>query len=178
MATFNDKKNRDDVWTGTKGADDARGNGGNDHLDGAGGDDFLLGGDGNDTLIGGAGNDYLRGDRGTDTLTGGTGADRFEFAQVSGSNLVDGIDTLTDFNPSEGDQIFLGNLTYQGPYLDNRPIYLVSDPTGTADQLTLTYDSANYRTVAEVYLIGDTIADLTFYITGNHTTADGFFGIM
>ncbi|ELS00577.1 putative calcium-binding protein [Xenococcus sp. PCC 7305] len=57
-----------------------------------------LGGDGNDSLTGGSGNDFLDGGDGNDTLIGGTGADTF----VVGAN---GINTIADFNFSEGDKI-------------------------------------------------------------------------
>ena len=79
------------------------GGGGNDNLFGGdnilnGGpeDDILNGGAGDDELNGGDGDDVLRGGPGRDTLTGGKGADRF---------IIGDRDTITDFNPDEGDTI-------------------------------------------------------------------------
>lgn len=73
---------------------------GNDYLDGSQTftDIIASGGAGNDNLIAGYGNDLLSGEDGDDTLTGGAGADTFVLG-------FDGIDTITDFNFSEGDII-------------------------------------------------------------------------
>ncbi|MEH1859225.1 MAG: choice-of-anchor D domain-containing protein [Nostoc sp.] len=80
------------------------GQGGNDTIDGSGGDDLLRGGTGNDLLIGGQGND---------TLVGGTGADSFLYDTNSIFNTaVVGIDTIADFNHSQGDKIVLDKTTF------------------------------------------------------------------
>ncbi len=62
-----------------------------------------FGGADNDSLTGGYGNDFLDGGDGNDTLIGGNGADTF----VVGAN---GIDTIVDFNFSEGDKIQIATL--------------------------------------------------------------------
>jgi len=85
------------------------GNEANNVLSGGAGNDILRGGffssdDGNDVLIGGAGNDVLVGDRGDDVLIGSAGADQFTF----NDDFFDGVDTITDFNSFEGDQIQVG----------------------------------------------------------------------
>ena len=67
-------------------------------------DDILAGGTGDDTIDGGAGNDVISGNGGENVLTGGTGADDFVFTEVS--NFVD---TVTDFNGAEGDQIYIAS---------------------------------------------------------------------
>ena len=85
-----------DVLEGGAGDDLLIGGRQNDTLDGGAGDDILAGGQGKDTLVGGEGDDILSGGRGDDTLTGGAGADTF--AQSFGET---GVDTITDFNPSE-----------------------------------------------------------------------------
>ncbi|MEH1950629.1 MAG: choice-of-anchor D domain-containing protein [Nostoc sp.] len=80
------------------------GQGGNDTIDGSGGDDLLRGGTGNDLLIGGQGND---------TLVGGAGADSFLYDTNSIFNsAVVGIDTIADFNRSQGDKIILDKTTF------------------------------------------------------------------
>ncbi len=111
----------DDTLGGVPGiANTIAGNGGDDVLNGQGKDDFLLGGGGDDTLNGrngsdtlfgggdadelngGNGGDLLNGDRGPDILTGGNGADTFQFrAGAAGT----GVDTITDYDASEGDVI-------------------------------------------------------------------------
>ncbi|NES22364.1 MAG: calcium-binding protein [Symploca sp. SIO3E6] len=62
--------------------------------------ELLTGSNFDDQLIGDAGNNTLGGLLGDDLLTGGAGADKFNF---SSSNQ--GIDTITDFDSTEGDQI-------------------------------------------------------------------------
>ncbi|MEH2409353.1 calcium-binding protein, partial [Nostoc sp.] len=80
------------------------GQGGNDTINGSGGDDLLRGGAGDDLLIGGPGND---------TLVGGIGADSFLYDTNSVFNsAVVGIDTIADFNHSQGDKIVLDKTTF------------------------------------------------------------------
>ncbi|MEH2417360.1 choice-of-anchor D domain-containing protein [Nostoc sp.] len=80
------------------------GQGGNDTINGSGGDDLLRGGTGNDLLIGGQGND---------TLVGGTGADSFLYDTNAGFNSASvGVDTIADFNHSQGDKIVLDKTTF------------------------------------------------------------------
>ncbi|MEH2291736.1 choice-of-anchor Q domain-containing protein [Nostoc sp.] len=80
------------------------GQGGNDTINGSGGDDLLRGGAGDDLLIGGQGND---------TLVGGIGADSFLYDTNSAFNsAVVGIDTIADFNHSQGDKIVLDKTTF------------------------------------------------------------------
>ena len=76
-----------------------------DLLSGDQGNDFLGGGEGNDKLFGGADNDFLSGGLGDDVLTGGTGNDKFLVSE--------GRDSITDFNPYEGDKISFSNLSGQ-----------------------------------------------------------------
>ncbi|WP_275944577.1 choice-of-anchor D domain-containing protein [Nostoc edaphicum] len=80
------------------------GQGGNDTIDGKSGDDLLRGGNGNDLLIGGQGND---------TLVGGLGADSFLYnTNAAFTSTAVGIDTITDFNRSQGDKIILDKTTF------------------------------------------------------------------
>ena len=83
------------------GNDEIIGGAGNDSLQGKAGDDILIG-DSNGTLPDGfvGGDDTLEGGKGNDTLTGNNGADTFVFNPLS-----NGIDTITDFDGSEGDAI-------------------------------------------------------------------------
>jgi Ca2+-binding RTX toxin-like protein len=70
--------------------------------DGGAGNDYITGWSGADTLIGGADNDFLYGKAGIDTMTGGTGADQFQVVTLNG------VDVITDFHLTEGDQLFIG----------------------------------------------------------------------
>ena len=87
--------------TGNALANTITGNGAANSLKGAAGADRLIGAAGNDRLIGGLGNDRL---------TGGLGADifRFDAALSSTTNR----DTITDFNPAQGDRIQLENAVF------------------------------------------------------------------
>ncbi|WP_366838370.1 calcium-binding protein [Nostoc sp. LPT] len=78
----------------------------NDVINGQGGDDIIDGKRGNDLLRGGTGNDTLIGNFGDDTLVGGAGADRFLYDNNSS------VDTISDFNSSEGDKIVLNKTTF------------------------------------------------------------------
>lgn len=93
-------------------------------IDGSGGDSYIVGTDGNDrlhggwndpyasdTVIGGGGDDKIaggKGDQADDVLSGGSGADTFYFGSYGdddGYYQGFGTDTITDFNPWEGDRI-------------------------------------------------------------------------
>jgi Ca2+-binding RTX toxin-like protein len=90
-----------DLLFGDVGNDIVYGNLGDDTCSGGDGSDTIRGGQANDTLAGGVGNDWLSGDRGNDTISGGTGADIFHtFGDA-------GLDRVTDFNATEGDQVML-----------------------------------------------------------------------
>ncbi len=69
--------------------------------------DVITGGSGNDIISSGDGFDDLHGGQGNDTLTGGTsggGGDFFYFETTLGTSNVD---TITDFDGSDNDQILL-----------------------------------------------------------------------
>ncbi|WP_019504462.1 calcium-binding protein [Pleurocapsa sp. PCC 7319] len=78
---------------------------GNDNLNASYTDTDItaLGGAGDDTLTGGSGNDLISGGDGLDILTGGVGADTFVLG-------FEGVDTIADFNFSEGDTIQISTL--------------------------------------------------------------------
>ncbi|MEH2345702.1 MULTISPECIES: hypothetical protein [unclassified Nostoc] len=80
------------------------GRGGDDIIDGKSGNDLLRGDAGNDTLIG---NDILSGGEDYDTLVGGAGADRFVYKNDSYRVSTLLVNTISDFNSSEGDKIVL-----------------------------------------------------------------------
>jgi Ca2+-binding RTX toxin-like protein len=76
------------------------GNSLNNIINGNDANNYLSGRNRNDTLTGNNGNDTLIGGDGSDVLTGGAGADTFAF-----NFPIEGIDTITGFNGSEGDEI-------------------------------------------------------------------------
>ncbi|MGB7443379.1 MAG: calcium-binding protein [Coleofasciculaceae cyanobacterium] len=126
---------RDDNLYGGDGDDDIYGNDGNDYINGGLGNDILEGGDGNDYILGGEnsydplygaddliyggdGNDILDGGYGDDELYGGNGNDdlfgKDGYDQLTGGSGADyfifnspwqGIDTITDFDHTEGDVV-------------------------------------------------------------------------
>ena len=207
MASFYDRKNVNDHWIGTKRDDVMSGNGGNDVIQGMGGndriyggvgDDRLLGGDGadfiqgsagNDMAAGGAGADVVRGSAGTDELWGGNNldsdgdgaADYFVFDYASDSRAGDGIDSIMDFHPEEGDVINIGATVEGYSYNQSYDWELVADAslvTNDRQQMTLTYDEAANLTTLNMYFgDGDPDVDMTLYIVGNHTTDDGFLNL-
>jgi Ca2+-binding RTX toxin-like protein len=102
-----------DILFGGSGADTVDGGSDSDNLVGGNGNDLLFGSSGDDQLRGNNGNDSLQGDSGNDLLTGGTGADKFVFATGAKFVLSElGVDTINDFNPSEGDKIQLSKTTF------------------------------------------------------------------
>ena len=101
------------IWiSGGNGNDTIRNSGsGFVELYGDGGNDTLYGGSSADVLYGGSEDDLLVGKGGNDTLTGGSGSDVFRLSVSynlrSGSLSTSGLDTITDFDASEGDIIQL-----------------------------------------------------------------------
>ena len=81
-----------------------------DTIHGGPGDDVLLGWSGADKLMGGPGNDVLFGEYGPDTLWGGPGADIFVANRFDVFGSYDGYhhDIIKDFDPQQGDVLFLG----------------------------------------------------------------------
>lgn len=71
---------------------------GDDIINGGAGADWLEGHGDIDTIDGGGGDDMIAGGSGGDTLTGGSGGDTFIYRTT-----VDGGDTITDFDATEGD---------------------------------------------------------------------------
>jgi Ca2+-binding RTX toxin-like protein len=85
----------------------ATGNALDNQISGNSGNNLLKGFKGKDSLDGGLGEDTLTGGLGNDTLTGSAGADVFRFDAAL--NDAKNRDSLTDFNPAEGDGIQLEN---------------------------------------------------------------------
>ncbi|WP_280155226.1 VCBS domain-containing protein [Piscinibacter sp. XHJ-5] len=100
-----------ETLTGSASADVLMGKGGNDTLLGNDGNDRLYGGAGSDVLNGGAANDIVYGGAGGDSLAGGSGADVFAWQLADrGGSGAPVVDTITDFNLSQGDVLDLRDL--------------------------------------------------------------------
>lgn len=95
----------------------------NDEIHAFGGDDALFGWSGDDLLDAGEGNDVLFGEYGADKLWGGRGADIFvvEESDINGGYKGKFYDTVYDFNPSEGDIIYIGGVFKYPTQAQNNP---------------------------------------------------------
>jgi hypothetical protein len=109
-----------------------------DTIHGGPGDDMLLGWSGADKLLGGPGNDVLFGEYGPDTLWGGPGADIFVASSfdVFGSYSGYHYDVVKDFEPHEGDVLFLGEAFAEKDVVRNNPLnFIRSRQTGAGTMI-------------------------------------------
>ncbi len=154
--------NNADILSGDAGNNSIAGNDGNDVINGNDGNDYLYGGAGNDVIAGGAGNDIIRGGNGDDQLNGGPGADTFI---MSNSSVTDGsADTVTDYDPVEGDVIDLSmllNVTGGTDLVADGYVRFLDDGTLQVD---VDGGGDNWTTVATVYETGST-APVVVYVT-------------
>ena len=129
-----------DTILGLGGRDILIGRNGNDIILGGDGRDFILGGNGNDVLSGGEGRDYLSGGRGDDVLEGGKGRDYLRGGLGADtyilSELDEGVDTVRDFRPEQGDVLALERI-FEGRF-DNQEDEIV-------DFVKITQDASNPR---------------------------------
>ena len=152
-------------------------------LDGGAGNDLFNGFRGNDTIFGRVGTDTIYGGAGTDSLSGGADNDLFPFYFFTDSSARDGIDTITDFNPTEGDRIDVKAID-SNPNAAGRQAwdFIGSDPPTAPSasgngQATLTYDGT--KTVLNLYANdGDFRADFTLNILGEHLFPVNIDGIL
>ena len=93
-----------DIIHGGDDQDELRGGDEHDEIMGGKSDDALFGEGGGDWLHGGEGSDFLYGGANNDYLVGGAGADKFAFFY---KGVEHECDVIEDFNPDEGDTIFL-----------------------------------------------------------------------
>jgi parallel beta-helix repeat protein len=121
----------------------------NDVINGQGGNDTINGNSGNDLLRGGTGNDLLIGGQGNDILVGGIGADSFVYnTNAAFTSTAVGIDTIADFNRSQGDKIVLDKDTFSaltsvvGTGFSNASDFQITS-LGAASNAVIVYDSVN-----------------------------------
>ncbi|MEH2255672.1 choice-of-anchor D domain-containing protein [Nostoc sp.] len=131
------------------------GQGGNDTINGSGGDDLLRGGTGNDLLIGGQGND---------TLVGGIGADSFLYdTDAIFNTAVVGIDTIADFNRSQGDKIVLDKTTFSA----------ITSDVGTGFSNASDFQITSSGALSNAEIVYDRMTGQLFY---NQNGSDAGFG--
>ena len=136
-----------DALIGGSSNDTLVGNAGNDTLSGGIGLDALNGGVGADALDGGAGNDILVGGDGADTLAGGDGADSLTGGSGADVFVLQGNDTVADYDGAQGDTL---NLTA----LANGNIVTFTTVRG---QLDLSSSSSTAAFIATANALGSTI---------------------
>lgn len=132
----------------------------------AGGDDRLSGGSGNDLIFGQEGNDIIHGGLGNDDIYGGSGADRFLFETIS-----EGVDTIHDFNVSQGDKLdFSTLLSVFDPLIDNiHDFVFATEISGNTVISVDTSGSGNSSGAIEVAMLtGVSGLDLDLAVTTEH----------
>ncbi len=131
--------------------------GGNDTLSGGAGDDLMFGQEGNDMLSGGAGDDVIY---------GGSGADTFLFEAIT-----EGLDTIKDFDATEGDALDLSSLLIgYDPLTDAINDFVYATDNGTDTTIAVDVDGLlNGIVTADMAVLeGITALDLTAMLTNNN----------
>jgi Ca2+-binding RTX toxin-like protein len=195
--------NWDDRLSGDTGDNVLAGDWGNDRLRGVDGDDALYGdglvnGDGSfdptggvfpffidyrggaylDTLIGSRGDDLLNGGFGADVLQGGPGTDTYEYLHWSDSTFNFGTDRITGLQ--NRDVIDLSAIDATDDFDDTTAdtsddaFVLVDSFSGTAGELTISFDSVNGISLIKGDLDGDANADLLIEVNGDVRDYDNF----
>lgn len=179
-----------DILQGGSGDDQIQGHDGDDQLHGQDGRDTLFGQHGHDTLNGGAGNDQLWGGTGQDSLSGAAGADIFNFGRSVDSTTrttseiqaitgdpgdVAGVDTILDFNKSQGDRIDISRIDAfnqaRDGFNDNSAFTVVNGPSTNPGSAWIIYDP-NQAGHATIYLNqdGGEAAEFQLEVYGNFVT--------
>ena len=120
----------------------------------AGGDDVIAGGAGNDIIFGQEGHDQITGGAGNDLLYGGSGSDTFFY-----NAATDGLDTIKDFDVSEGDVLDLSTLLSGAGYdpvndAINAFVFASDTAQGTVIKVDLT-GSGNVAAAQTIAVLSD-----------------------
>ncbi|MBD3753872.1 MAG: hypothetical protein IE935_15985, partial [Micrococcales bacterium] len=103
-------------------------------------------------IDGGDGDDTISGDAGMDEITGGAGADTFLF-RPGGHN-----DIITDFDPSEGDELRLEGYRDFSVWEENGNVFIAVTQDFTGEQGTITLLNATRAAVIDhIVLVSDEI---------------------
>ncbi|MGF2040133.1 MAG: beta strand repeat-containing protein [Nostoc sp. CmiVER01] len=140
----------------------------NDVINGQGGDDIINGLSGDDLLRGGTGNDVLIGGAGNDTLIGGAGADKFFYnTNAPFVSSAVGVDTISDFNHSQGDKIILDKTTFNA----------ITSATGTGFSNTNDFKITSSVATSTAKIIYDSVSGQLFYNQNGCTPGFGSGGL-
>ena len=149
----------DNTLVGGSGVNGLYGYAGNDTIYGNAGADYVHGGEGNDILYGGAGADYLYGE---------TGADVFVFENAT---AFSGLDTVYDFNKTEGDAINIADLLWDyDPMQDaiNDFVSLTSSGGNTTLRVDRDGNGGTYSAQNVVTINSQTWSDVDDMLTNAH----------
>lgn len=161
------------LFTGSIGDDRVTTGSGNDTVYGDLGDDRLSGGKGRDDLHGSGGNDTLRGGQGRDTLTGSGGDDTFIYGSVKDSSTTG--DRVVGWG-NGNDIIDLSAIDAVGGGTDDDFAFVGTGPvTGSGGEVA--FANTATQTVVNVYLDGDTVADMRIVINGVFALTDTDFAL-
>ncbi len=138
------------------------GSGGLDRLFGGDLSDRMFGNDEADVISASSGDDILTGGLGNDRLTGGTGADLFIYTAATDSDLITGIDRITDFETGT-DKIDLSAFLSGAAFISNAAF------SGTGAEVR--YNAATGRLSGDVD--GDGVADFAVLIVNNAAITAG-----
>ena len=116
-------------------------------------------------ITGNSGNNLLDGRRGQDTLTGGAGNDTFKFGSILDTTNA-APDRVADF--ASGDRIDLSAIDANTATAGDQAFHLGAT-AGHAGDAVLSYDGVNNRTVLQLYVDADALADATVWLSGDHT---------
>ena len=167
---------RDLNLTGNLNANELTGNKGANTLRGDGGNDVIVGNSGDDSLFGGAGADSLRAGLGDDTMTGGTQADRFIFARVAETGVLDTTrDLIRDFNQGEGDMIDFAGIDASSGTPGNQQFQFIGAAAFSSTKGELRYTQQGAITIVQGDTDGDGVADFEIALSGLHTLVAGDF---
>ncbi|MGF2040132.1 MAG: beta strand repeat-containing protein [Nostoc sp. CmiVER01] len=140
----------------------------NDVINGQGGDDKINGLSGNDLLRGGAGNDILIGGAGNDTLVGDAGADKFFYnTNAPFVSSAVGVDTISDFNHSQGDKIILDKTTFNA----------ITSATGTGFSNANDFKITSSVATSTAKIVYDSVSGQLFYNPNGCTPGFGSGGL-
>ncbi len=128
-----------------------------------------------DVITGSSADNRIEGGEGNDELTGSGGADTFVY-----SNPSAGIDTITDFNPAEGDLFEISASSFGGGLtpgaLAANQFVLGTEAADTDDRFV--YDTATGNLFFDVDGNGNTAATLLAILDGNLTLGEAQFTIV
>ena len=164
-----------DTIVGAAGTDTISGGDGDDNIDGGAVNDVILGGIGKDVLKGGAGNDTITGGVGGDTITGGDGSDVYVYTDVTDSGITaDTFDIITDFDVAN-DKFDLTALLANDAF-----DFIAAEGgafTGGSDNPEVKWDKTGGKTIIEIDIDGNGVADMQIELDDELDLTAGNFNL-